>query len=133
MRYFCLFFLFFAPLDLVGGCDGDDETAGGMVLAQGTKTVPASGNVDLVTVEATEPGTLRGTITWSGAPTELMSVFKHVAPNDFYGLTQSPSPLTSVAAVTSARVAAGTQWLLRAGDTTGTAVSVQYTVTFTPD
>lgn len=134
MRYVGLFLaLVFAGFALVAGCSSDDETATGIVLAQGTKTVAASGTVDLTTVAVTEPGTLSATITWSGAPTELLCAFLHVAPSDMYGLTQSPSPLNPIAAVTSARVAAGTQWMLRVGNSSGTAVSVQYVVTFTPD
>ena len=134
MRYAGLFLaLVFAGFALVAGCSGDDETGGGAVLAQGTMTVPATGTVDLVTVEVTEPGTLRGTLTWSGAPTDLYCVFVHVTPGDAYGVTQSPSPINSVAAVTSARVAAGTQWLLRAANPSSTAVSVQYVITFIPE
>jgi len=121
-----------AGLTSLGGCDGDDGGSG-TLLAQGTATVPASGNVDITTVQATAPGTLQARITWSGAPTELGAVFKHVASGDIHGLTQSPSPLIASAAVSSADVAGGADWLFTAGASGGTAVSVQYEIRFFPD
>jgi hypothetical protein len=133
MRILCLLMvLAVAGVTSLGGCDGDDGGAGSL-LAQGTVTVPASGSVDVATVQATAPGTLQARITWSGAPTELAGVFKHVASGTIHGLTQSPSPLVSSAAVTSANVAAGADWLFTAGGTGGTAVSVQYEIRFIPD
>ncbi len=126
--------LLVAAAALIGGCDGDDETSeGGVLLAQGTKTLPGGTDVDLVTVEATVPGTLRGTITWSGEPTELIGVFRHVATTDVHGVAQSPSPLIATAYVTSAHVAAGTQWLFFAENYSTPDVTVQYQITFTPD
>ena len=133
MRVLCLIMvLAVAGLTLLGGCDGDDG-GGGTLLAQGTVTVPASGNVDITTVQATAPGTLQARITWSGAPTELAAVFRHVASGDLHGFTISPSPLLSTAAVSSADVAGGADWLFRAGGSGGTAVSVQYEIRFFPD
>lgn len=120
-----------AGLCLVGGCDGDGGS--GTMLAQGTITVPASGSVDIITVQVTAPGTLQGRISWSGAPAELAATFKHVASGGIHGLTQSPSTLVSTAAVSSADVAAGADWLFTAGNTGGTAVSVQYEIRFQPD
>ena len=59
MRALCLVMvLAVAGLTLLGGCDGDDGGSG-TLLAQGTVTVPASGNVDITTVQATAPGTLQ--------------------------------------------------------------------------
>jgi len=133
MRAFCfVMVLAVGGVCLLGGCDGDDGGSGSL-LAQGTITIPASGSVDIITVQVTEPGTLQGRITWSGAPTELAATFKHVASGQIHGLTQSPSTLVSTAAVSSADVAAGADWLFSAGNTGGTAVSVQYEIRFQPN
>lgn len=126
--------LLVAAAALIGGCDSEDETSGeGVVLAQGTKTIPAGTDTDIVTVEVTAPGTLRGTIVWSGDPIELIGVFRHVATTDVHGIKQSPSPLVTTTYVTSAHVAAGTQWLFFAENYSTPDVTVQYQVTFTPD
>ena len=132
MRYFCLFFLFFAPLALVGGCDGDDD-GGGIVLAQGTKTIAASADEILAEVTVSEPGTLRGTITWSGTPTDMVGMFLHITPSDMLGITLSPSPTISTVTVTSSRVAAGHEWRFIGANPDSPDVSISYVITFTPD
>jgi len=133
MRVLCLVMvLAVAGLTLLGGCDSDDGGTS-TLLAQGTITIPASDAVDVATVQVSEPGTLQARITWSGAPTELIAVLRHVATSDTHGMTQSPSPLISTAVVDSADVAAGTDWLFRAGDMAGTAVTVEYEIRFLPD
>jgi hypothetical protein len=122
-----------AALVLIGGCDGDDESDGGELLAQGVKSLPAGTDTDCVIVEVTVPGTLRGTITWSGEPTELIGVFRHVATTDVRGVTQSPSPCVTTTHVTSSDIAAGAEWLFFSENGSATDVTVQYQVTFTPD
>ena len=114
------------------GCD-DDGGAGGMVLAQGTKTITTGGDVTVVEVDVTEPGTLRGEISWTGDPTEMVTTFLHIAPSDILGLVHSPSPVVATVAVTSARVAAGHGWRFIAMNSAGPDVSVSYTITFAPD
>ncbi|GAG34051.1 unnamed protein product, partial [marine sediment metagenome] len=84
-------------------------------------------------VTASEPGTLRATITWSGLPTEMGVMLLHVTPSDMLGITFSPSPTISTVAVTSARVAAGHEWRVIGLNPDGPDVSVSYTVTFFPD
>jgi hypothetical protein len=130
MRAACLCVLVVTALAAVGGCDGDNS--GGSVLAQGTATVTSSSTV-LATVDCSVPGTLRGTIVWSGPPTEMGAGFKHVSPGTLIGLTMGSSPSTATVAVTSARVAAGTQWQFLAAVPSGPSVSVQFEVTFDPE
>jgi hypothetical protein len=130
MRVACRCVLLVTALAAVGGCDGDSSS--GSLLAQGTTTMPTGATV-LATVTVAEPGTLYGVITWSGDPTEMELAFKHVTPGTVVGLSIGSSPLTSTVAVTSARVAAGTQWQLLAGHGSATAVSVQFEVTFQAD
>ena len=129
MRATCFCIAVIAALAAIGGCDGDG--GGGAVLAQGTADVP-SGAV-LATVTVNEPGTLHGVIAWSGDPTEMEMAFKHVTPGTVIGMGFGSSPMTSTVAVTSARVAAGTQWQLLVGHGSATAVSVQFEVTFQAD
>jgi hypothetical protein len=121
-----------AGLTYLGGCDGDDD-GGGTVLAQGTITVPAGGSADIATVHISEPGTLQGRIVWSGGPAELYAVFRQVATSDIHGLTQSPSPLFSTAPVTSADVAAGTDWVFASGNPGAADASIEYEIRFLPD
>jgi hypothetical protein len=134
MRYVGLFVaLVLAGFALVAGCDGDnDSTGGGAVLAEGSANVTTS-TTTLATITVDQPGTLRGVITWSGPPTEAAAGFKHVASSTTIGMVLGASPATTTVAVTSARVAAGTQWQLLAAVPSGPAVSVQYTVTFEAD
>ena len=132
MRYVALFLvLALAALTAVGGCDSDDSGSG--VIAQGTNTVPAGGDVTLANVTASVPGTLQGTFAWTGDPTELLGAFLHVAPSDVLGVTHSPSPLVCTVAVTSARVAAGEEWQFRVYNSTASDATVEYTVTFVAD
>ena len=132
MRYVVLsLVLALAAVTAIGGCDSDDSGSG--TIAQGSNTVPGSGTVLLANVTASVPGTLQAEITWTGDPTELVAVFLHVAPADTLGVTQSPSPVVSTVAVTSARVAAGEEWQLAAYNTGATDVAVQYRVMFVPD
>jgi hypothetical protein len=131
MRVLCVCVLLVSALAAVGGCDGDNSS--GSVIAQGTTNLPGSGELVLATVNCDAPGTLRGTIAWSGDPTELAVAFKHVVPGDVIGLAIGSSPSTTSVAVTSARVAAGTQWQFIGANGSGTAVSVQYEVTFQPE
>lgn len=132
MRYVVLsLVLALAAVTAIGGCDSDDGGSG--VIAQGSNTAPASGDVILANMTASVPGTLQAEITWTGAPTELIGAFFHVAPTETLGVTHSPSPVVCTVAVTSARVAAGEAWQLRAYNTSSTAATVQYRVTFTPD
>ncbi len=134
MRCFCLFFLCFAAVALIGGCDGDDDgTAAGIILAQGTKTIATGANEILAEVTVSEPGTLRGTITWSGPPTDMAGMFLHITPSDLLGITLSPSPTISTVAVTSARVAAGHEWRFIGDNPNGPDLSFSYVITFTPD
>lgn len=114
------------------GCNSDNGS-GVIVLAQGTKTITTGGEVAVVDVEVTEPGTLQGQITWTGAPTDMVAVFLHIAPADVLGVVHSPSPAVATVAVTSARVAAGADWRFIAASSSGPDVSVSYTVTFTPE
>jgi hypothetical protein len=133
MRIFCLLMaLAVAGLTYLGGCDGDDGGEG-TVLAQGTITIPASDGVEITTVHISEPGTLQGRIVWSGAPSEVWAAFRHVATSNVHGLSQSPSPLFSTVAVTSADVAAGTDWLFLAENPGAAAVSVEYEIRFLAD
>jgi hypothetical protein len=133
MRLLCLLMvLAVAGLTWLGGCDGDDG-GGGSLLAQGTMTIPASTTVDVATIDVSEPGTLQARVTWSSGPTEVFAGFRHVATNQLHGMAQSPSPLTTTAAVTSSDVAAGSAWLFRAAETEGTAVTIQYEVRFFPN
>ena len=131
MKAACLCVLVVTALAAVGGCDGDNSS--GSVLAQGTATVPGGASTVLATVNCNVPGTLRGTIEWSGPPTEMAAVFLHVTPGTTIGLSLGSSPTTSTVAVTSARVAAGTQWQFMAGIPSGPDVSVQFEVTFDPE
>ena len=132
MRYVALsLVLALAAVTAIGGCDSDDSDSG--TIAQGTNTVPAGGDVTLANVTASVPGTLQAEITWSGDPTELIGAFFHVAPADTLGVTHSPSPVVCTVAATSTRVAAGEEWQLKAYNTSGTDVSVQYRVFFTPE
>jgi hypothetical protein len=132
MRYVALsLVLALTALVAIGGCDGDDGDSG--VIAQGTNTVPAGGEAVLANVTASVPGTLQAEITWTGEPTELVGAFLHVTPSDVLGITQSPSPLVCTVAVTSARVAAGEEWQLKAYSSAASDVSVQYRVVFTPN
>ncbi|MBN1916293.1 MAG: hypothetical protein JW889_00170 [Verrucomicrobia bacterium] len=130
MRSIGLCVLLLTALAAVGGCDSDSSS--GSLLAQGTTSVPA-GDAVLATVTVTEPGTLRGVITWSGDPTEMEMGFKHVTPGTMIGISFGSPPITSTVAVTSARVAAGTEWQLLVGHGSATTVSVQFEVTFEPD
>jgi hypothetical protein len=123
-------FAVIGALAAIGGCDGDNSS--GSVLAQGTTNVTTGATV-LVTVTVTEPGTLRGTIAWSGSPTEMEAGFKHMPPGTVIGLSMGSSPSTTTVAVTSARVAAGTEWQFLAAVPSGPDVSVQYEVTFEPE
>ena len=133
MRYAGLFLaLVFAGFALVAGCSSDDETGGGAVLAQGSANVTTS-TTTLATVTVDQPGTLRGVVTWSGPPTELAAGFKHVTPGNTIGIVLGASPAITTVAVTSARVAAGTQWQFVATIPSGPAVNVQYEVTFAAD
>jgi len=132
MRYVVLsLVLALAAVTAIGGCDSDDSGSG--TIAQGSNTVPASGDVILANVTASVPGTLQGEFTWTGDPTELVGAFLHVAPAEMLGITHSPSPVVCTVAVTSARVAAGEAWQFAAFNSSSTAVTVQYRVTFTPD
>ena len=131
MRTACLCVLLVTALAAIGGCDGDDNQ--GTMLSQGTANLAGSGEMVLATVNCNAPGTLRGTISWSGDPTELVVAFKHVVPGDVIGLTIGASPSSTTVAVTSARVAAGTQWEFIGANSSGTAVSVQFELTFEPD
>jgi hypothetical protein len=131
MRAVCLCVLLITALAAIGGCNGDSN--GGSVLAQGTTTVGSGSDIVLATIDINQPGTLRGTITWSGDPTEMAVAFKHVAPAQVIGLSVGSSPTGSTVAVTSARVAAGTQWQLLAANGSATAVSVQFEATFQAD
>jgi hypothetical protein len=133
MRVVCLCSLIVAGLALIGGCTSDDDTGGGAVIAQGTLTVPGGGTATLATVSITQPGVMTGTIVWSGAPTEIEAGFRHVVPSTVYGFVIGSSPATTSVAVTSARVAAGTEWELVAAVPGSTAASLQYEVSFTPD
>jgi hypothetical protein len=114
------------------GCDKAGG-GGGILLAQGTKTITTGGEVAVVDVAVTEPGTLQGRITWTGAPTDMVATFLHIAPSDILGVVHSPSPLVATVAVTSARVAAGADWRFIAANSSGPDVSVSYTITFTPE
>jgi hypothetical protein len=129
MRVACLCVVFLTVLAAIGGCSGDGNN--GSVLAQGTATVNTSSTV-LATLTISQPGTLRATATWTGAPTELAIGFRHVASSTTAGMSLGSSPTTATAAVTSARVAAGTEWQFLGGVPSGPAVSVQYEVTFEP-
>ncbi|MBN1916292.1 MAG: hypothetical protein JW889_00165 [Verrucomicrobia bacterium] len=129
-RVFCVSVLIVGALVSIGGCDGDSSS--GSLLAQGTATVTSSSTV-LATLNIDQPGTLRGVIVWSGAPTELAIGFKHVASATTVGMALGSSPTSSTVAVTSARVAAGTQWEVLAAAPSGPAVSVQFEVTFEAD
>jgi len=131
MRATCLCALVVVALAAIGGCDSDSNS--GSVLAQGTATAPNGSGAVLATLNINQPGTLRGTITWSGDPTELAVAFKHVTPGNVIGMSIGSSPMTSTVAVTSARVAAGTQWEFLAANGSATTVSVQFEVTFEPD
>ncbi len=132
MRYVVLsLVLALAAVTAIGGCDSDDSGSG--TIAQGSNTVPASGDVTLANVTATVPGTLQGTFTWTGAPTELVGAFFHVTPADTLGITHSPSPVVCTVAVTSARVAAGEAWQFRVYNSTASDATVEYAVTFVAD
>ena len=130
MRATCLCALVVIALAAIGGCDSDSSS--GSVLAQGTATVTTSTTV-LATLNIDQPGTLRGTIAWSGDPTELAIGFKHVASATTVGMSLGSSPTSTTVAVTSARVAAGTQWQCLAAVPSGPGVSVQFEVTFDPE
>ena len=133
MRYVCpLLALAVAAFALIGGCDSETES-GGILLAQGTKTIPAGADEILAEVTAAAPGTLVATITWSGPPTEMGAMLLHITPSDLLGITLSPSPATSTVAVTSVRVAAGHEWRFIGSNPGGADVSVSYSLTFTPD
>ncbi len=133
MRYVCpLLALALAAFALIAGCNSETESAG-ILLAQGTKTIGTGDDEIMADVTVSEPGTLRGTITWSGPPTEMAAMLLHVAPSDLLGITLSNSPTTSTVAVTSARVAAGHEWRFIGTNPHGPDVSVSYSVTFVPD
>jgi hypothetical protein len=121
-----------AAFALIAGCNSE-TTSGGIILAQGTKTIATGADEILADVTVSEPGTLRGTITWSGPPTEMAVLLLHVTPSDMLGITFSNSPTISTVAVTSARVAAGHEWRFVGTNPNGPDVSVSYTVTFVPD
>jgi hypothetical protein len=130
MRAICVCVLVVSALAAIGGCDGDSSS--GSLLAQGTASVTTSTTV-LATININQPGTLHGTIVWSGNPTELAMGFRHVASATTIGMSLGSSPTSSTVAVTSARVAAGTQWEVLAAAPSGPAVSVQFEVTFQAD
>ena len=136
-----LLLLLLVPLALMGCGDGDgtDTTAGGTpapttpettILAQGTKT--ASGTTILASVSVEEPGILTGTVTWSGAPTNMTSGFLQVVSSLYHGVTVGGSPLTSTVTVTDTLVAAGHDWQFFVSNS-GPDVDATYVVQFTPD
>jgi len=115
------------------GCDGDDDGSGGVLLAQGTKTLPTGVDVAVAEVEVTVPGTLQATLTWSGGPTEVGAMFLQIGPSTVLGIAQSPSALTSTVAVTAARVADGHDWRFIGINSAGPDVTAEYVITFVPE
>jgi hypothetical protein len=108
--------------------DEEDEVAEPeILLAEGDATLGGGVGLTLCTVYPPGVGTLRGTLTWSGGPSELVAVF-----NDntmAYSETEGPSPVTSVLHVS----VEGEPWRFCGGNNGSTSASVHYVVTFQED
>ena len=98
-----------------------------IILASGDATIGAGVGLTLCTVYPPAAGTLRGTLTWSGAPSELVAVFND--NTTAYSQTEGPSPVTSVLHVS----VAGDPWRFCGGNNGSTSATVHYSVTFLAD
>jgi hypothetical protein len=137
---FLLFGLLFVILT---GCDGDGDgeaappeppppTPATVTVAEGTVTVPTSTGTTLATFSIAEPGVLVATVTWSGAPGNIVAAFLHEG-STVHGLGNSGSPFISTATVTDAIVVAGHNWEFNMTHSAGSDVDFTYLITFTPD
>jgi hypothetical protein len=111
------------------GPSGGPATPTPTILAQGTKAANAGVATQLVTVTVNQKGTLKATITWSGAPATMVAYFKHGGPQN-HGWVQSASPLDSTVQITSAPSGG---WNLYVANSSGPNRTVSYVVTFLPD
>jgi hypothetical protein len=130
MRVVCVGIIVVTAFATIGGCDGGGL---GSLLAQGSVSLGVGSTLVLATLTINQPGTLHGTMTWSGPPTELAEGFKHVATGTTIGYTIGSSPTTTTVAVTTDRVAAGTEWQFLAANGGASAASIQFEVRFEPD
>ena len=127
-------YLFLAVLLVAApGCFDSDDSGGGLVIANGSLTIASGASSTLATISVSQPGLLQATVTWTGDPPETMAAFKHVVTSDPHGLVMSPSPLVSKALITSSLVAAGHSWEFVMGNSSGSDMTVSFSITFVPD
>ncbi len=118
-----------APGPGPGGGDGNGDGGGGVVIGGGGGSAPDGVATMFATVDIPGAGTVIATVTWSGAPAQLVAFFKKPADATNYGWVNSGSPMVST--TTAAGAEAG--WMLYVANTTGTDAVVSVSIVFIAD
>ena len=113
-----------------GGDGGNGNGGGSSAVTIASGSIVAAGGTPVKEFMITEPGTLTAVVSWTAPPATLDIGFVHEGV-----LVDAPttgSPATKMQAVTTTHVSTGPHWEFWIGNS-GADVTVDYSVTFTPD